>query len=139
MTDLLRLTIPGEPIPKGRPRTRVVVPRGGKPFAQVYTPKETQAYEAKVRLLCQVAVSAARWAWAESDIFWLAVRVYRTHEGKGGDWDNYAKVTDALNGLAFPDDRRIRHAQVWVEQDRDRPRMEITVKRVAAAGKRRVA
>jgi Holliday junction resolvase RusA-like endonuclease len=136
VTDLLRFVVPGEPVPKGRPRTRVVVPHGGKPFAQVYTPKETQAYETKVRLLCQAAVGASRWRWDESDVFWLSVRVYRTHAGKGGDWDNYAKAAaDAMNKLAFPDDRRIRHAQVWVDQDAERPRMVITVKRVPAKGR----
>ena len=39
------ITVPGEPVPKGRARGRIVKPRHGKPFIVYYTPAETQKYE----------------------------------------------------------------------------------------------
>lgn len=45
----LSLFIPGDPIPKGRPRTRVVTPKGGgRPFANIYTDPRTEEYEGHV-------------------------------------------------------------------------------------------
>lgn len=41
----LKLFIPGKPIPKGRPRSRVTTPKDRKPFVQVYTDHETVAWE----------------------------------------------------------------------------------------------
>lgn len=38
----------GEPIPKGRPRTKVVTPKGGRPFAQIYTDEQTRDWEERV-------------------------------------------------------------------------------------------
>lgn len=130
MTDSLHFVVPGEPVPKGRARTRVVTTKSGKSFATHYTPADTKAYEAHVKLLCQVAANQARWLWTDKDRFTLTIRVYRTHEGAGGDWDNYAKAaSDAINGIAFRDDRYIRAGSVTVMQDRARPRLEITVQR----------
>jgi Holliday junction resolvase RusA-like endonuclease len=45
----LRLFIPGKPIPKGRPRSKVIAPKDGrKPFVQVYSEDETVAWEETV-------------------------------------------------------------------------------------------
>jgi Holliday junction resolvase RusA-like endonuclease len=44
MDDLVKFTVPGRPIPKGRPRLGI---RGRK--AYVYTPPETREYEKIVR------------------------------------------------------------------------------------------
>jgi Holliday junction resolvase RusA-like endonuclease len=41
-------TIEGEPRGKERPRARVVSPPRGKPFAQIYTPSSSTAYETAV-------------------------------------------------------------------------------------------
>jgi len=139
MTDL-RFTIPGEPVPKGRARTRVVTTKGGKSFASHYTPAETKAYEQKVALLCQAAVSAQRWLWSPKDRFAVTVHVFRTHEGKGGDLDNYIKaVSDAINGIAFADDRYIRAVNAAMAQDAERPRVEVVVTRIRVGEGRRVA
>ena len=122
MTTRLRVEIPGEPVAKGRPRTRVVP--GAKPFARIYTPSETIAYEKHVRTLAQLAVNQQRWAPPKNARFRLLITVYRTHEGRGGDADNYAKgISDALNGVAFEDDRYVRDLAVMLRQDAERPRV----------------
>lgn len=40
--------VPGDPVPKDRPRGRVVQPRGGKPFVQFYPEKKSVDYEEHV-------------------------------------------------------------------------------------------
>ena len=52
MTRSWTFTVPGQPVPKGRPRT---VSRDGK--SHTYTPKRTKAYE----LLAGAAL--VYWAW----------------------------------------------------------------------------
>ena len=138
--DDLRFTIPGEPVPKGRARTRVVTTKAGKSFATHYTPADTKAYEQKVALLCQAAVAAHRWLWSPKDRFAVTVHVFRTHEGKGGDLDNYSKAClDAINGVAFPDDRYVRELTATLEQDAEQPRVEVVVIRIRVGEGRRVA
>lgn len=44
----LRLIILGDPKPKGRPRARVVQPKDGKAFVQVYTDEQTASWEETV-------------------------------------------------------------------------------------------
>jgi Holliday junction resolvase RusA-like endonuclease len=126
--SVLRFVIPGEPVAKGRARSRVV----GR-FARHYTPAETRRYETKAATACQEAASEARWQPSPKARFALCVTVYRTHDGKGGDLDNYVKaVSDAINGIAFPDDRYVRTIVAALAQDRERPRVEVEVREVAA-------
>lgn len=130
MTDVLRFVVEGEPVPKGRARTRIVTPRNGKSFATHYTPGDTKAYEQKVALLARVAVAGARWTWTERDRFDVVLRVFRTHEGKGGDADNYFKsAADGMNRIVFSDDARVRGIGVSLAQDAVRPRLEVTVRK----------
>jgi Holliday junction resolvase RusA-like endonuclease len=50
----LRIFIAGKPIPKGRPRAKVISPKDGKkPFVQVYTETETVAWEETVSWLAK--------------------------------------------------------------------------------------
>lgn len=128
MSAALAFDIPGEPVPKARARSRVVRTAGGKAFAKHYTPGETKAYEQAIAFRCRAAASAVRWAPREGDRYALTVRVYRTHEGKGGDLDNYVKtVSDAINGIAFPDDRYVRQVSAELHRDPARPRVEVVV------------
>jgi crossover junction endodeoxyribonuclease RusA len=125
--NVLRFIIPGEPVAKGRARTRVV----GK-FAKHYTPAETRRYERSAALVCQEAAVEAGWSPGKKARFVLCVTVYRIHDGKGGDLDNYVKaVSDAINGIAFPDDRYVRTIVAALAQDRERPRVEVEVREVA--------
>jgi Holliday junction resolvase RusA-like endonuclease len=130
MNHRLAFVVPGQPIAKGRARSRAVTTKTGKQFVQHYTPKETVAYEQRVALFCQSAVSAARWLWAPQDRFGLSVRIYRTHEGTGGDLDNLVKaVLDAINGIAFADDRYVRRLAAELSQDAVNPRVEVEITR----------
>lgn len=129
----LAFTVPGEPVPKGRARSRVIAGGSGKAFATHFTPKETRAYERKIAESCRYAVNLARWTWAKADRFRVVVRVFRKHEGAGGDCDNYGKsALDAINKLAFSDDRYVREFGVRLQQDPVNPRIEITVTKLEA-------
>lgn len=132
MTGALAFFVNGEPVAKGRARSRVVTPRVGKAFASHYTPPTTRAYEAMVRLRAQSAAALVRWTWSDKDRFALRVIVYREHEGRGGDLDNYVKaIGDALNGVAFPDDRRVRELRVTLRRDPERPRVYVEVRKIS--------
>ena len=39
------LFVPGDPIPKDRPRFKIIAPAGKRPYAQVYTDKKTMDWE----------------------------------------------------------------------------------------------
>ncbi len=45
------------------------------------------------------------------------------------DWDNLGKVTDALNGIVWEDDKQVVDGQVIKYYDRE-PRLEIVVKQI---------
>lgn len=133
MTDTLTLVVLGEPVPKGRARSRAVTTKGGKSFVQTYTPKETRAYEDKVKVTCLAAVNMSRWTWTKKDRFRLTVHVYREHEGAGGDLDNYAKaILDGINKVAFADDRYVRRIVASLFVDKARPRVEVAVVKLKA-------
>ena len=108
------LTIPGNPIPKGRPR---VTERG------TFTPTRTSEYEALVRGYVALAWHGDPLTVALA----LTLRFYRATAHKC-DLDNLVKsISDAIQGVVFEDD-----AQVWVLHaakgiDRDNPRVEILV------------
>lgn len=124
----LEFRIPGEPVPKGRARSRAVTTKAGKSFVSHYTPGATRAFEDRVRMVCQVAVAGVRWNWTPKDRFGLTVRVFRMHEGKGGDVDNYTKaVLDGVNGVAFGDDRYVRAVLATLAQDSANPRIEVRI------------
>jgi Holliday junction resolvase RusA-like endonuclease len=97
--------VPGEPIPKARPR----VVRGG-----TYTPPRTTQAEGRIREYLKVAYPHLR--PSESA---YAVTLEFQFKGVGrGDWDNYAKlVCDALNGIVWMDDRQIRRADVVLRRN----------------------
>jgi len=90
-----KITIPGRPVPKGRPRLGV---RGRT--AYVYTPPETKEYE---RLVGWVAKSEGCRP-VEGPVS-VALSVYV----KGRlDADNIAKsILDGLNGVAYEDDDQV--------------------------------
>lgn len=99
--------VPGEPVAKARPRV-------GKQN-HIYTPKKTLAHESKIRE-----------EWRENyldppskNLVSLSIRFYLTrpkkipkdfpeYPGKRPDIDNLIKtVLDALNGLAYEDDKQV--------------------------------
>lgn len=134
----MTLTIPGEPVGKGRPR----LTRTGK----AYTPARTRAYEQKIRqayleqngeklngyivatitAYMQIPKSASKRQAAE-----MAAGIIRP--AKTPDIDNIVKAAlDGLNGLAYEDDKQIVKvvAEKWYSI---KPRLEIEL---SAAGNR---
>lgn len=111
------LVVPGNPIPKGRPR---VVD------GHAYTPKATRDYEALVR-------GAAALAWPHDPMVGpLEVELIFYRENlRRADFDNLTKaVVDALQGVVLIDDNQIVHAVIWKRADRVNPRVVIVVQEV---------
>ena len=115
----------GEPVAKGRPRSRIVTPRGygKKPFVQVYPDPKTVAAEKVVK---QAAALAMGFRDAFTGPLSMAVRAYvsipaswpkgkKTLARNGlvypeakPDIDNYLKlVLDACNGIVYVDDKQV--------------------------------
>lgn len=91
----VRLTVPGQPVTKARPR--VYQGHG-------ITPAKTKAAEARIK-----AVYLKKYAGCkpfDDDIIMHAT--FYTQDRRRVDYDNLAKlVTDALNGIAYNDDSQI--------------------------------
>lgn len=114
MPEIYRFTVPGRPRPKGRPRFG----RGGR----AYTPPDTLKYEKEIRSVAETAGITP----IESNDIHFVVNVYfrnKTH----GDVDNYVKIAqDALNKVAYNDDKQIKHIEGHLYYDADE-RMEIVI------------
>lgn len=125
--DTIVVTLDGPPQGKGRPRFRVVAPKGRAPFATVYTPAETVAYEkalawqAKAAMrgrhkfegpvaVVMIAFFAVPASWSRKDrADALAGHIRPTGKPDG---DNVLKMLDALNGLMWNDDAQVVEATV---------------------------
>jgi Holliday junction resolvase RusA-like endonuclease len=128
---MIKLTIPGEPCAKQRPRTTKQ--------GHTYTPQKTVNYETLVR---QLYITQNFRKQLEGALK-MTVRAYftipksaskkkaadmaggRIRPAKRPDWDNVGKViSDALNGLAYHDDSQIVSATVekWYSLE---PRVEV--------------
>lgn len=115
---MIRFTVPGTPVAKGRPR---ITTRGGQ--ARAYTPAKTVAYEGLVALAAQDAMAGrpliqgpvyliltARFAipksWNNRDR--AAAATGNVWHVSRPDGDNIAKaVGDALNGVVWGDDSQV--------------------------------
>lgn len=118
-------TIPGPPVPKGRPRAFV---RGGR--VATYTPPETVAYENKVRLCAQLAINGRKgWPREKTTRYGIQCLVVREHAR--GDLDNFCKaIKDACNGIVWPDDRQVfeeRNSMCNAKEEGGLPRVEVRV------------
>jgi len=96
----LTFWVDGVPVPKARARTVRVK---GKPIT--FTPRRTARWEACVRLMALSACSAALWK-PLAGRYEVDIEVHR--KSRRGDADNFAKaICDAMNGVAYPDDRSV--------------------------------
>lgn len=122
---MIAFTIPGRPVPKGRPRMGVRT-KGRRMTPVVYTPSATKRYEEKVRIMALAAgVRPADGPVALEADLWLY--------GRRGDGDNYWKsLADALNGVAYQDDRQIIDWRLRIHRARRREdeRAEIVIRRL---------
>ena len=121
---MISFTIPGTPGAKARPRVRVIQPKGpnAKPFATMYSPAETTAYENLVK----IAFRQVHYGAPSERPIKMTVKAFfpipasatkRFHYEcvnedkpvvKKPDWDNIGKViSDALNGIAYKDDSQV--------------------------------
>lgn len=101
-----------------------VVRSGGKLVS--FTPRRTEQWERAVRLVAQAACSAVRWEPTPATCT-VTIRVQRAR--RAGDADNFAKaILDALNGVAFSDDRAVRSLSVEV-LDGLKPGVDVRVTR----------
>ncbi|EGD47094.1 endodeoxyribonuclease RusA [Ruminiclostridium papyrosolvens DSM 2782] len=143
---LIKLTIPGEPCAKGRPRV-------GK-FG-TYTPEKTLNYETLVKELYiiqhankklqgqlkidikayfkipQGEIPKAKKPKPQTLQRYNDILNGKIRHTKKPDWDNVGKIiSDALNGLAYDDDSQIVSAIVEKFYSND-PRVEVEISEVA--------
>lgn len=110
----MRFTVPGRAVSKHRPRT--VQGRNG---TRTFTPRSTKDFERDVAF----EAKAARVRRIPG-----AVRIVLRFFDGHGDWDNLAKaICDALNGIAYDDDRQIVEAHVYLTKGEGKPRTEVEV------------
>ena len=116
----IRITVPGRPVPKGRPRLGV---RGRKAF--VYTPERTVEYERLVGLCAAAARSG--------DVLECPVAVkidLHLHGKRRIDVDNCAKsILDGMNGVVYLDDNQVVDLRVRKlrEKNKKEQRVEVEV------------
>jgi len=138
---MIRFTVLGDPIGKGRPKFSTV-----NGFAKAYTPARTTNYENLVRLSFQQQCNKVPYKQGEflaADItafFQIPKSISkkkrdlmadgRLFPTKKPDCDNIAKaVLDALNGVAYYDDSQIVCLAVR-KMYSDTPRCEIIIRRL---------
>jgi Holliday junction resolvase RusA-like endonuclease len=117
----------GPPRGKGRPRFRIVTPRGGASFVSTYTDSETREFEARLRKVAvdvmqgrqplsgalRVHVMAAMpiapsWPKKKQELALCGMVKPTTYP----DADNIFKVLDALNEVVWNDDKQIVQASL---------------------------
>lgn len=99
--DALTFWVEGRPVPKERART--VRTKRGK--YRTFTPDRTARWERTVRAYAMRACAAAQWRPVDGS-YAVEVTVHRAR--RAGDGDNFLKsAKDALNGVAWPDDRMV--------------------------------
>lgn len=137
---MIKITIPGSPIGKGRPKFSTF---GGYPKA--YTPQKTVNYENLVKMAFQASGSKGYdkgiQLRAEITAYFLIPKSTSNKKRfemlhgvimhtKKPDADNVAKsILDALNGLAFYDDSQICELGVC-KMYSDEPRAEVTIREI---------
>lgn len=105
---MYKFTVPGRPVPKGRPR----VARKGRSYV-FYTPEATKAYEEAVNLTARTVCKKP----LEEPVA-VKLRLYFKRKGKIPDCDNCCKsILDGLNGIAFKDDGQVQHLEADVYRE----------------------
>lgn len=141
--DVIRIVIPGMPKGAGRARTRVVSPKGGKPFATVYTPAETRTEAGVIRMHAAEAMNGRAPFDGPIDLrmtsyrpipkSWSKKQQQMARDGlllptSKPDYTNIARFEDALKSIVWLDDAQITDAHHW-KRFGDIPRVVIEVRR----------
>ena len=132
---MIKFTIPGEPKGKGRPKFS----RQGK-FVKTYTPETTVNYENWVKICFQEAKQEMIEGQLNAEIkcYFSIPKSYSKKKKESAlngelrptkkpDCDNIAKIIlDALNGLAYTDDKNIVDCKIekWFAEE---PRVEVEI------------
>lgn len=125
---MIRVELPGDPRGKGRQRSRVVIPKAGKPFVHIYPDPETVKYETALKWCAKAAMRSKTpmdgplrvvvtatmavpksWPKKKRDAA-LSGAVRPTGKPDG---DNFLKAgLDALNQIVWNDDAQVVDARV---------------------------
>jgi Holliday junction resolvase RusA-like endonuclease len=126
---LLDCIVPGQPVPKGRPRAFVC--RG---FARLYTPAKTVAAERALALLVRGVARPTCGLPAHGNLRVKLAFVCARKPGRRPDLDNLVKlVLDALNGVIWADDNQVTELKAdMVISGAVSPRTAITVETIRA-------
>ena len=120
---MIRFTIPGPAVPKGRPR----VTRTG----HAYTPQRTKAYAEKVQWIAKAFAPKTPLSGP------VSVRIVEYRKGTPDarpDIDNALKnLLDAMNGLIWQDDSQVVRLFAEKRYDPKSPRVEVEVEEVEPA------
>lgn len=141
----LSLFIPGEPYGLKRHRSRVVRPKGRKPFAQQYDPKENTDRKAQAQLFMREAIGETRelpfmgpvslhvvadFSCPKSEYRKREPKPRRPHTKKP-DADNVLKwVKDAGTGVLWGDDSQVCEVRIekWIAAQGEAPGTQVNVK-----------
>jgi len=120
---MIKLIIQGEPVAKGRARSKIVKAKDGKQFVSHYTPSGTVKYEQRVAVEARYAMAGLvpfdchlalhMVVYVPVPESWSDRKKERAY--KGGikpttrpDIDNYTKILmDGMNGIVYRDDSLI--------------------------------
>lgn len=132
----------GKPGHKARHRSRIVYPKGGKAFIHQYPDPDTAAYE---KVLAEAASLFMRGREPTENPVALLVHSFRPIPGSWSkrdqeaalagailptprpDWDNYGKITDALNGICWLDDSQVCDGRV-IKRYSDSPALRVEIR-----------
>ena len=141
MVSRIFFIVPGEPVPKARPRFTM---QGGK--ARTYTPTSSAAYETTIGLLAHAAMRAQGISepmkgalHVQVQAFFPVPKTWSKKRKAAASWhasrpdlDNIVKsALDGLNRVAFADDGQV--ASVYATKAySDTPRLEVAVYEIVA-------
>lgn len=142
-TNAIYMTIPGDPVAKGRARTATRHLKSGRTYVAHITPEKTERYEARVAIFAQQAMAgrpAAQGAVVLSvrayfpiPPSWSKKRQQAAREGtefhtKKPDLDNVIKaLKDGMNGVVWVDDCQVVALDGCRKLFSDTPRVEVVV------------
>jgi crossover junction endodeoxyribonuclease RusA len=117
---VVRFVFEGAPVSKGRPRSFI-----SKGKIVTYTPPQTREAEAAI-----VKSAIEQGAEPLAGALRVCLRFFEA-DLRLRDADNLAKLClDALNGVAFADDKQIRRLLVVLDHDFERPRTEVEIEQM---------
>ena len=140
---IVQITVPGAPVPKGRPRLSTI-----NGHARAFTPSKTRRYEDLIRLEAGRVMEGRDQLQGPTRVriraFMPMPQALAKHKTKGPaaeagqlrpvkkpDLDNMCKLLDALNGIVWPDDNQV--VELVAEKFYSvRPRLELVAEMLPA-------